>query len=93
VQDDVGASLLPLAGRHGVALTAVGDPLDRLFIRNPGAAGDHNLVGDHEGGVEANAKLTDHRAGVLAAFLDRGGQRPGSRLGDGAEVLGGLLGG
>ena len=59
-----------------------------------GAAGlDHHLVGDHEGGIEADAELADQRLRLLARVL--GGklveESLGAGPGDGAEARGQVL--
>ncbi len=50
---------------------------------------DRHFVGDHEGGIEADAELADKRRGLLARIL--GGElvekRLGAGAGDGAEPL------
>ena len=58
VHDDVGAHGLLLAGGDGVAVGPVALPAEGLVAAVlPGNHGD--LVGDHEGGVEAHAELAD----------------------------------
>ena len=85
MQDDVGAAFCPLGFADVVALDAVAFPLEGL-VAAIGPRDDRHLVGDHEGGVEANAELADdvdflEILRVRALELERTG------MGDGAEVL------
>ena len=83
VQDDLGAGGVLLGGGHFVAVHAGGLPLP-CFIRAIGLGNDRDLVGNHEGGVEAHAELTDDvDVLVLVVFLEV--QRTG--VGDGAQIL------
>ena len=80
--------------RDGERALAVGRPAEG--VRLAGAARlDHDLVGDHEGGIEADAELADQRLRLLAGVL--GGQLVeeglGAGAGDGAEARGQVLAG
>ena len=84
VHDDIRAhSVLP-AGFDGIALHAVGLPAPALLIAVlPGDDGD--VVGHHEGRVEANAELADNVAlGVLIQLLT---ELEGTAGGDDAQIL------
>ena len=62
----------------------------------PGAARvDHDLVGDHEGGIKADAELADNGGGFLARVLGRKlvQEGLGAGAGDGAEPAGQVLAG
>ena len=83
VEHDVGASALLPAGGEGVPVRAVGGPLPRL-VGAVGPGGDGDVVGHHEGGVEAHAELADDVGGVLGQLLL---ELEGAAAGDGAQVL------
>ena len=91
VQDDVGAVGFLLGGLDGVALDAVGDPTVSL-VGAVSLGDDLDLLGNHEGGVEAHAELADDvdvaalGIGVLLLEVERAG------VGDGAQVLVHLVG-
>ena len=91
VEDDVGtmvvlAVALARASRgNRVALDAVALP-NKGLVRAIGAADDAHVVGHHEGGVEAHAKLADD-VDVLALMLGVGLlEGLAARMGDGAQV-------
>ena len=91
-QDDIGTVLGALAVLDGVALKTVGFPHmgDILAI---GAADDLYVAGNHKGGVEAHAKLTDD-VDIGALLLGVLGLKLlGAGVGDGAQVALELLGG
>ncbi len=68
---------------------ALGDPAPALVLA--GLAGlDHDLVGDHEGGIETDAELAD-QAGAVFPVFHRLQELGGAGAGDGAEVLDQLL--
>ncbi len=53
-----------------------------------GLPGDHlDLVGDHEGGIEADAELADLADVALGVFFYRIDEGGGAGFGDGAEIL------
>ena len=82
--DDVGAGGILGRFLNGVAVGAVGDPLPGLVL--PVLFGDHgDGGGDHKGGVEAYAKLTDDVDILIFLHGLLEAQRAG--LGDGAQVL------
>ena len=84
----IGAVFCPLARLNGVAVCAVGSPLPAGLLA-PLLGDDGNGGGNHEGGVEAHAELTDD-VDVLVLFhglLEA--QRAG--LADGAQVFFHLL--
>ena len=81
------ARALSLGGRFdGVAAAAVGLP-GKCLVRTVGAAYHADLVGNHEGGVEAHAKLADdvHVLALVIGVCLLEGLR--ARVGDGAQVL------
>ena len=83
VQDDLGACGVLLGGGHFVAVHTGGLPLPGL-VRTVGLGDDGDLVGHHEGGVEADAELADD-VDVLVLVVLLEVQRTG--VGDGAQVL------
>src|SRR6185312_5278403 len=87
VQDHRGAALRLVDRLQRILALAVALPLHALAGRRIGAAGDHgDLVGDHEGGVEAHAELADQpRVGLLFA-QHRLEEAPGAGAGDGADI-------
>ena len=95
VEDDVGAAALLGGVLEGVAAVGVGLPEHRLVGGGAGAAGeDGDLVGDHEGRVEADAELADQLRVVLdLAALEQLEELLGPRVGDGPQGLGGLVAG
>ena len=83
VQDDLGTSSVLLGGGHLVAVHTGGLPLPGL-VRAVGLGDDSDLVGHHEGGVEADAELADDvDVLVLVVLLEV----QGAGVGDGAQVL------
>ena len=92
VHDDVGADALALTWGDGVAVRAGAFPFDALLLAV--LAGDNgDLIGDHEGRVEADAELTDD-GDVLALGLfgvKLALELIGAALGDDAEVVLGFL--
>ena len=89
MEDDARAALgrgLERQRRDGERPLAVGRPAPGLGSAGPPRL-DHDLVGDHEGGIEADAELADQRLGLPARLL--GGQLVekslGAGAGDGAE--------
>ena len=95
VEDDVGAAALLDGVLEGVAAVGVGLPEHRLVGGSTGAPGeDGDLIGDHEGRVEADAELADQLRVVLdLAALEQLDELLGPRVGDGPERLGGLVAG
>ena len=89
VQDDVGAGGLLFGGGDLVALDAAGLPLPGLGTA-VSFRDDGDVVGHHEGGVEADAELADD-VDVFIGVL--GLEVLAARMGDGAEVLFQLLAG
>ena len=90
VHDDVGADRVAVNLRDGVAVRARALPLDALLLAVL-AGEDGDLVGHHEGRVEAHAELADDAQvlGLGLVHLRLEGAGAGSR--DDAEVLLGLL--
>ena len=87
MQHDVGAGLGPRRRLQGVAALAFGRPGPGL-VRTRAARRDGDPVGDHEGGVEADAELADEARLVLRLGIAEGlAEGPGAGAGDGAEVL------
>ena len=73
---------------NGVGAVAAGLPLDRFAVA--GFAGEQlDLVGHHEGGVEADAELTDQFLGHVGVFrvLQLLAQFGGTRLGERADQV------
>ncbi len=97
-EDDVGAAgraIGRIVGGHGldgVALDAVGGPAVAL-VGTEGARDHADLLGHHEGGVEAHAEAADDVHGVALGLGVLGLELLGTGVGDGAEVLLELLGG
>ena len=92
VQDDGGAGFFALSRFQRVDAAAGGFPFPGFG--GPDLAGNHlNLVGDHEGGVEADAELADQAGAFLGFGLlgQAGGEGRGAGAGDRAEVLRQLL--
>ena len=95
MEDDPGA-----ARRRGVegeggdaeGALAVGRPAPGLTCPG-GTRFDHDLVGDHEGRIEADAELADESRSFLARFLRRQPVEEGlgAGTGDGAEPLGQIV--
>ena len=73
-------------GLDRVALDAVGGPAVAL-VGAPGARDDGDLLGDHEGGVEAHAKAADDVDGVALCLGVGRLELLGAGVGDRAEVL------
>ena len=70
---------------------AVGCPGEGLLAAGL-AGGDLHPVGDHEGGVEADAELADQAGAVLRLGVGQGlAEGAGAGAGDGAEVVDHLL--
>ena len=91
-QDDVGTVLSTLAILDGVALKTVGLP-NVGGILAISAADDPHVAGNHKGGVETHAKLTDD-VDIGALLLGVLGLKLlGAGMGDGAQVALELLGG
>ena len=91
-QDDIGTVLSTLAILDGVALKTVGLP-NVGGILAISAADDLHVAGNHKGGVETHAKLTDD-VDIGALLLSVLGLKLlGARMGDGAQVALELLGG
>ena len=95
MEDDARAALgrgLECERRDGERTLAVGRPAPGVRLARP-ARVDHDVVGDHERGIEADAELADQRLGLLARVL--GGQLVekslGAGAGDGAEARGQVL--
>ena len=80
-----------VGGRDGEGAGAVGRPGERLLAAGL-ARGDLHPVGDHEGGVEADAELADQAGPVLRLGAgQRLAERAGAGAGDGAQVVDQLL--
>ena len=96
VQDDAGAALGPADGFDLEVTSAAADPAYALVGLQPGAAGfNGDLVGNNKAGVKAHAKLANQLAlfrhvGLLVAG-QAGHEVLGTALGDGAQVIDGLL--
>ncbi len=95
MEDDARAPLgrgLECERRDGERTLAVGRPAPRMRLARP-ARVDHDVVGDHEGGIEADAELADQRLGLLARVLGRQlvEKSLGAGAGDGAEARGQVL--
>ncbi|MGY4348180.1 hypothetical protein ACVWXM_004647 [Bradyrhizobium sp. GM7.3] len=94
MQDDLGAALhaarILLAGTRDLeARAARGRPGPDVALA--GAAAHHDdLVGYHEGGIEADAELAD-QAETILGLLELRYEGLGARAGDGAEVVDQLL--
>ena len=90
-EDDVGAAVLARAVLDGVALEAVALPHVRHVLA-PGARDDLDLLGHHEGGVEAHTELADD-VDVIALVLGVGLlELLRAGVGDGAQVALELVG-
>ena len=88
---DVGAGGLARGRGDGEGAGAVGGPGERLLAAGL-ARGDLDPVGDHEGGVEADAELADQAGPVLRLGVgQRLAEGAGAGAGDGAEVVDQLL--
>ena len=90
VQDDAGAADVGVGFGNGEAALAVRLPHPGLALAGL-AAGDLDKIGDHEGGVEADAELPDQRhvlARVAAELFEEGA---GAGAGDGAQILDQIL--
>ena len=83
VQDDLGAGGILLSRGHLVAVHTGGFPLPGL-VRAVGLGDDGDLVGHHEGGVEADAELADDVDVLVLVVLLK---VQGAGVGDGAQVL------
>ena len=88
VHDDLRADGILLGLGDRVAVRAGGDPLVRL-VGAVGFGDDGDLIGHHEGGIEADAELTDDvDGGVLLLFLVESVlEAERAAAGDDAEVL------
>ena len=86
VQGDGGAARGFVGGLDGEFALAVRGPAPALLV--PGLArNDLDAVGDHEGGIEADAELADQRhilARIAGQLLHEG---RGAGAGDGAEIV------
>ena len=92
VQDDGRSGRLARGGFQGEDAAAGGFPFPGLVAAD--LAGDHlDFVGDHEGGVEADAELADQARALFRLGLlgKAGGERGGAGAGDGAEMVGQFL--
>ena len=90
-EDDVGAAVLARAVLDGVALEAVALPHVRHVLA-PGARDDLDLLGHHEGRVEAHTELADD-VDVVALVLGVGLlELLRAGVGDGAQVALELVG-
>ena len=77
---------LLLDRRHRIAVRAFALPLHALLL--PVLAGEHgDLVGHHEGGVEAHAELADDANVLRFILLHLALELVGAGLGDDAEVV------
>ena len=87
VQDDFGARGVFLRWRQGELPRALGRPNEGFF--GPGSTRrDFDTVGDHEGGIEADAKLADQAGAILG--VGRGeffAEGFGAGAGDGAKIV------
>lgn len=84
-EDDGGAAFVAFGGADEEGVVAVRDPLGGLGTSAVGAGDDGDFFGDDEGGVEADAELSDDAA-ALSAF-EAFHEGTGAGLGDGAEVF------
>jgi hypothetical protein len=92
MEGDGGAGGVAVGFLEGVGAVAFGFPAGGFLFA--GAAGEEgHAVGDHEGGVEADAELADEfgRDGVLFEFLPLAEELLGAGAGDGADVLDDLV--
>ena len=86
VQDDIGAHRVTGGLLDGETVYAVGIPLISL-VAAVGTGDDGDVIGHHEGGVEAHAELTDHvHIGLVyaGAFGHVLAELEGAGTGDGA---------
>ena len=89
VHDHIGADGLLVDLGDGVAVRAGALPLHALLLAV--FAGEHgNLVGHHEGGIEAHAELTDDAQILGLLLLHLALELIGAGLGDDAQVALGL---
>ena len=90
MQDDLGAARdalgVVLACRRDLKTAAARGRPDEHLIRTGAAAGDDDAVGDHEGGIEADAELADQPGAVLGLGQPRQ-KRLGAGARDGAEIV------
>ena len=93
LQDDLHAARNAVAFLDRVAAHTIAGPDERLALMTPAAGVDLDLIGHHEGRVEADAELADHVARRAAAFLHRLEEGLRAGVGDGAKVLDQLLAG
>ena len=94
MQDDFGAARDAFGGliirRRNVETVPAGRGPGPDLARSGAAAGDGDAIGDHEGGVEADAELADQAGAVLGLGQTRQeGFCAGTR--DGAEIVDQLL--
>ena len=95
MQHDLGAARdaggVLLAGRRDLKPAAArGRPDPDLIGAGAAARGDDDAVGDHEGGVEADAELAD-QAGAVLGLGEAGEKGLGAGARDGAEIVDQLL--
>ena len=86
VHDHVGADALALAGRDGIAVGAGALPHHAALLAVL-AGDDRDLVGDHEGGVEAHAELADDGQVLALALFHVVFEAQRAGLCDHAEVV------
>ena len=93
VQDDAGAALGPGEGLDLEVARAGTDPAHAFGLFHAGPPRLHgDLVGDDEAGVEAHAELPDELGIRLLVAAELAHKIPRAALGNGAEVVDGLLG-
>ena len=86
--DDLATALLVGGGLDLVVAGAVAGPDEVLVGGAPGVGVDLDLLGRHEGRVEADAELADEAGvGVVALLLEGVQEGLGAGMGNGAEVL------
>ena len=88
VQHDLGPALLAAAFLDRVGAVTGGFPEAPLLCRAPLAGRQGHPVGDHEGGIEADAELADQFRVVGGSLVLQGlHEGLGAGAGDGADVL------
>jgi hypothetical protein len=87
VQHDLGAVALAPDAFQGVAAAAVGLPVHALVFRRAGLAGSqHDLLRNHEGGVEADTELADEPSVFLVLSGQGVEELAGTGAGDGPDI-------
>ena len=85
MHDDLGADLITVNLRDGIAVGAAGFPLDALLLAVL-AGENRDLVGDHKGRVKADAELADDAQILGLAVVHLRLERAGAGLGNDAQV-------